>query len=86
MFKRQPSPKTWRALPRRNKIGVALLTFVQLGLLVAALWDLRHRPPEAVRGNKRLWTLFVFVNFVGPIAYFWKGRKPLPADRLVEPA
>ena len=46
---------------------------VQLSLLAAALTDLRRRPAEQVRGDKRLWALASFVNFVGPLSYFGFG-------------
>jgi hypothetical protein len=44
-------------------------------LLAAALWDLRRRPDSAINGSKRLWKAAVFINYIGPIAYFWKGRR-----------
>jgi hypothetical protein len=43
------------------------------------LRDLRRRPPELINGSKRLWTYAVFVNYIGPILYFWKGRRAEPA-------
>lgn len=86
MFWARPSRKRWSELSRTQKGALLLLSILQFALLAAALWDLRHRPDEAIRGSKRLWTLFAFVNFVGPIAYFWKGRKPMEADRTVATA
>jgi hypothetical protein len=44
--------------------------FVHIGLLIAALIDLRRRPAEEIPGNKLLWTAAAFVNFIGPISYF----------------
>lgn len=38
-----------------------------------------RRPPELVNGSKRLWTAVVFVNHIGPILYFWKGRRAAAA-------
>ena len=54
-------------------IPIALL---QLGLMVAALYDL-EKPERTVRGgNKLIWVLvIVFVNIVGPIIYFVAGRE-----------
>jgi hypothetical protein len=49
--------------------------FVQIALLVAALIDIRGRSAGDIRGSKRWWTAALFVNFVGPIAYFLFGRK-----------
>jgi hypothetical protein len=48
---------------------------IQLGLLGAALADLRRRPARKIRGDKRLWVAASFVNYAGPIAYFAYGRK-----------
>jgi hypothetical protein len=59
----------------RQRAGVATMGLVQMGLLFAALRDLRRRPEEAINGSKRFWRAAVFINFIGPIAYFWKGRR-----------
>ena len=48
---------------------------VQLGLMLAALIDIRRRPARRIRGGKGVWTAASFVNFVGPIAYFAFGRR-----------
>jgi hypothetical protein len=49
---------------------------IQIGLLVAALYDLT-RPTRAVKGgNKVVWALvIIFVNLIGPILYFLVGRE-----------
>ena len=65
----------WGDLSARQRKGILLGAVVQAGLLVAALADLRRRPQEEIRGDKRLWTAAAFVNFVGPISYFVFGRK-----------
>jgi hypothetical protein len=67
--------KQWRDLTAAQKRGIVLLGALQLTLLAAALIDIRRRPADAINGSKRLWTISVFVNFVGPIAYFVFGRK-----------
>ena len=66
---------SWRELGPRRRIAILVVGTVQLTLLVAALRDLRRRPSEQIRGSKRWWTAAVFVNFVGPIAYFLRGRR-----------
>jgi hypothetical protein len=49
------------------------LLLVQAALVIAALWDLVKRP--ATRGPKWIWVLVIlFVNTIGPIAYFIVGR------------
>lgn len=47
---------------------------VQLSLSIAAWVDLARRPASKVRGPKPAWALAIAVNFVGPIAYFLRGR------------
>ncbi len=67
--------KQWKDLTDTQKRGIVLLGALQLVLLAAALIDIRRRPADAINGSKRLWTLVVFINFIGPIAYFLFGRK-----------
>jgi len=67
--------KVWKDLSPRQKRGIVLGGTVQIGLLLAALLDIYRRPKEQIRGDKRLWSLATFVNFVGPISYFLFGRK-----------
>lgn len=67
--------KRWSELSARQRRRIVLSGVVQIALLGAALVDIWRRPEEEIRGNKRLWTLAVFVNFVGPIAYFAFGRR-----------
>jgi hypothetical protein len=65
----------WSDLTEAQKGGLLLLGLVQCGLLAAALLDIRRRSAAEIKGSKRLWTAAVFVNFIGPIAYFVFGRK-----------
>jgi len=74
--------RRWSDLSARKRTLVSIASAVQFALLVAALYDLRRRPPELVNGSKRFWRAAAFVNFVGPVAYFVVGRKrqePEPA-------
>jgi len=68
-------PKQWQDLTDRQKRGIVVLGVLQLALLAAALIDIRRRPAEEINGSKRLWTMVVFINGIGPIAYFVFGRK-----------
>ncbi|MGG2104188.1 PLDc N-terminal domain-containing protein [Lysinibacillus pakistanensis] len=53
---------------------IAPLIIVQLILMIVALFDLRKI--HATNGTKILWVfIIVFVNLLGPIAYFIVGRK-----------
>ncbi|MGF1470396.1 MAG: PLD nuclease N-terminal domain-containing protein [Rubrobacteraceae bacterium] len=67
--------KEWKDLNIGQKRAIVLSGTVQFVLLAAALLDIYRRPKEEIWGNKALWTLASFVNFVGPISYFLFGRK-----------
>jgi hypothetical protein len=69
------SNKRWGELSQRQRGAIVVGGVVQLILLVAALVDLRRRPPDQVNGPKPLWMAISLVNFVGPLAYFALGRK-----------
>jgi hypothetical protein len=73
--------KSWAGLSASQKIGIIVMGTVQMCLLVAGLWDVAHRKPEEVRGDRRFWAGFMFVNWIGPIAYFAYGRKDSPLRR-----
>jgi len=49
---------------------------IQLGLVVAGLYDLT-RPTRRVKGDSKiLWGLIiVFINLIGPVLYFLVGRE-----------
>ena len=70
-----PSRKHWHELSGAQQAGIVVLTIVQVGLLSAALLDLRRRAPDEINGSKRMWTAAAFINFIGPISYFVWGRK-----------
>ena len=67
--------RRWAELSGTEKAGIIALSTVQIGLLGAALWDLAHRSADEVRGDRRMWAGIVFVNWIGPLAYFTMGRK-----------
>ena len=72
--------KSWAGLSAPQKIGIIVMGAIQVGLLVIGLWDVAHRKPEELRGDRRFWVGFMFVNWIGPLTYFVYGRKhsPLP--------
>jgi hypothetical protein len=70
-----PKNKKWSELSTPKKIGIILIGLTQVSLMVAALIDIRRRPAEEINGSKKMWTALAFVNWIGPIAYFVKGRK-----------
>ncbi len=71
-----PQRKKWADLSPFQRGAVVVISFVQVALLIAALVDISRRSPEEINGDKRLWTILAFVNYIGPISYFLFGRKP----------
>ena len=68
----------WREMSPANRARIMLTAALQLTLLIVALLDIKKRPADEVRGSKGMWRALVFINFVGPIAYFTLGRKRDP--------
>ena len=55
---------------------LAPIVLIQLGLLIAALYDLEKEDRRVRGGSKLVWVLIiVFVNIIGPIIYFVAGRE-----------
>ena len=67
--------KEYNDLPTAPRTAVALTAAAELALKVAALVDLIRRPASRVRGPKWAWGLGLFVNGVGPAAYWAFARK-----------
>jgi hypothetical protein len=67
--------RRWGELSSGQRTGVAVLSILQLALLAATLWDVAHRKPEEVRGDRRMWAGLAFINWFGPLAYFAIGRR-----------
>ncbi len=67
--------KRWSDMSTVQKTAIIIGATIQFGLLAAGLWDLAHRSADEVRGDRRFWAGFMFVNWIGPIAYFAYGRK-----------
>jgi len=65
--------------PLKPEQIIALLipvVVIQLGLMIAALYDLEHEERRVRGGSKLVWALvIVFVNVLGPIIYFVAGRE-----------
>jgi hypothetical protein len=52
------------------------ILLIQLGLIVAALFDLEKEERRVRGGSKLVWVLIiVFINLIGPILYFVVGRE-----------
>jgi len=61
--------------PRQQTLLLTAIS-VQLSLAVTAWADLLSRPASQINGSKVRWAAIIAVNFVGPIAYFLRGRQP----------
>jgi hypothetical protein len=58
---------------------VVLVALVIHVIVLKLTWlDLRKRPEEGVRGNKRWWRLASSLNTSGAAAYWLFGRKSVP--------
>lgn len=68
--------KSWAQMSPVERVVAIALAVVQVALAVTAWVDLARRPASRVNGPKPAWALAIAVNFVGPIAYFLKGRTP----------
>jgi hypothetical protein len=75
-MKRRSSKQRWSDLSPGQQRATFGAGIVQVVLCIAALVDIRRRPAEQIKGSKRLWVVVsVFVNTIGPLAYFAFGRK-----------
>jgi hypothetical protein len=55
---------------------LAPIVIIQLGLMIAALYDLEQEDRRVRGGSKLIWALvIVFVNIIGPIVYLVVGRE-----------
>ena len=61
------------ALPAR--LGLGLVGTAQLVFAFLAFWDLAIRDKDSVKGPKPVWIPVLFVNWIGPAAYFLFGIK-----------
>jgi hypothetical protein len=55
---------------------LAPIIVIQLGLMIAALYDLERGERRVRGGSKLVWVfIIVFANIIGPIIYFVAGRE-----------
>lgn len=65
----------WNELSNRQQTALLVAASVQLSLAATAWSDLATRPAALVNGRKSVWAAIIGVNFLGPIAYFARGRR-----------
>lgn len=66
--------RSWADLSTGQRVSAGVLATGQVALAVAAWADLARRDAAEVRGRKPVWAAVIAVNYVGPIAYFARGR------------
>ena len=71
--------RSWGDLTDRQKTLLLTVTSVQLSLAATAWVDLARRPEALVNGRKGIWALVIAVNYLGPLAYFLRGRRAVGA-------
>jgi hypothetical protein len=67
-------------LPPAQQRAIVIAGAVQLTLLAAALFDISRRPADQIKGPKPLWVGISFINTIGPLTYFFFGRKRHPDE------
>jgi hypothetical protein len=67
--------RRWQDMTPKQKRRFGVRGAIQMALMVWTLRDISRRDASQIKGSKRLWTLFAFVQPVGPIAYLIFGRK-----------
>ncbi len=67
--------KAWSDLTKAQQTWVIVGASVQLALAATAWADLARRDAREVNGSKGKWAAVIALNYVGPAAYFLKGRR-----------
>lgn len=67
--------RRWSDLGPAQRALIIAASVVQVGLLGAALADLRRRDPAEIAGPRWVWAVVSLINFAGPISYFVFGRR-----------
>jgi len=67
--------KKWSDMTPSQQRTTLALGLVQASLAVAAWVDLARRDASLVNGSKAKWAAVLAINWVGPIAYFARGRR-----------
>ena len=68
--------RRWSELSQWQQSALLVAASVQLSMAATAWADLATRPTVLVNGRKSMWAVIIGVNFLGPIAYFARGRHP----------
>jgi hypothetical protein len=72
--------KKWSDLTSGQQRAILVAGGVQLALAATAWADLARRPATEIQGSKGRWAAIIAINFVGPLAYFARGRRVVARD------
>jgi hypothetical protein len=64
-------------IPRHKRI-FAVIILIEVILAAAAWRDLATRTDDQIRGNRRLWRMFVLLNPGNSLFYWLLGRRAAP--------
>ena len=67
--------RKWSEISSRNRRLITILGVLEVLLLAAALFDIKRRPAEQIKGPKWIWSALALVDIIGPLAYFALGRR-----------
>jgi hypothetical protein len=71
----EPKRKGWKEMTSAQKGGNIAFRIIGMVLTGLALWDLKNRPDDRIKGKKGVWALVSLAQPIGPIIYFIFGRK-----------
>ncbi|KRF38906.1 PLDc N-terminal domain-containing protein [Terrabacter sp. Soil810] len=74
--------KKWSDLTSGQQTAILVAGCIQLSLAATAWADLARRPASEVAGSKAKWAAIIAINFVGPLAYFARGRRVVVPEVL----
>jgi hypothetical protein len=72
---RMPRRKSWREMSPVQRGANIVLMIVEFVFTGWALWDIKHRSPDQIKGNKRTWMMASLIQPFGPLIYLVFGRK-----------
>jgi len=58
-----------------NKYVLAAIAVVHVVVVALTWWDIRNRPAELVRGNKKCWSVVNALNTANAAVYWLVGRR-----------
>lgn len=73
--------KKWSDLTTAQKTGLLVVGSIKLSLAVTAWVDLARRDASEVNGSKAKWAAIIAISWVGPLAYFTRGRRTTHVSR-----